>query len=275
VRFTEPLAKIVGILNLTPDSFSDGGRFNNIDAAVEQTSRMIFEGAGVIDVGAESTRPGAALISAEDEWRRLEPFLKALSEQVPELGRETVLSIDTRHGAVAEKSFKYKVGWINDVSGFEDSHMTDVLKSSPCRAVLMHHLGVPPTKDRVVPGLTALPDVLSWGHRKIAQLEEAGISRDKIILDPGVGFGKTPPQTFELIGQSWRLKEWGTEVLFGHSRKSFMNLVSNVPACDRDAMSAQLSAQLATRGVDYVRVHDVAMTMTALRLASQVRGAIP
>lgn len=249
----------VGVLNLTPDSFSDGGQWFKPSNAVAQAETLVRAGATVLDLGAESTRPGAERIASDTEWRRLEPCLSTLLERK----LHCRISVDTRHAETARRALAYGVDWINDVTGLDDPKMRAVCaeaisKRPAIRCVVMHHLGVPPDRDRVIPHDQNPVEYLTcWAERKLSELERASIPRDNIILDPGIGFGTTPEQSFEVLHGVSRLLELGLPILVGHSRKSFLSAVTDRSAAERDVETLSASLILAERGVHWIRVHDV------------------
>jgi dihydropteroate synthase len=249
---TLPMAetRLVGILNLTPDSFSDGGKFSDKDAALDAISRMIAAGAHVIDIGAESTRPGAPPVSPQEEWRRLEPVLQSLaSVKQPNIS----FSLDTRHAENAAKALEIGIDWINDVTGFISPAMINAVKASSCTLVMMHSLGIPANRSITLPQSANVTETLiTWAKERIALLEQQGILRNRIVFDPGIGFGKTPQQSFALIRDIKKFMTLGVRVMVGHSRKSFLASLG-----DRDDATLAASFYLAEQGVDYLRVHDV------------------
>lgn len=241
-----PETKLVGIINITPDSFSDGGVNYSPQAAMESIQRLLEEGADVIDIGAESTRPNAAIIPQEEEWRRLEQVLSLLSAiSVP-------VSVDTRYAKTAEKALALGVRWINDVSGFSSPEMIEAVRNSSCKLVVMHSLTVPADKNIILP-LDADPVELlvNWANERFTALEKAGISRDRIIFDPGIGFGKNSDQSQAVIKGIGRFKELDTPILVGHSRKSFLGRDAD------DDATIKISQFLADQKIDYLRVHNV------------------
>lgn len=242
------MAKIVAIINVTPDSFSDGGEAFAPQDALAAIAHAINDGADLIDIGAESTRPGATPLPADDEWARLAPVLTGI------FALDFPFSVDTRHALTAAKSLIYDASWINDVSGFASPAMIEAVKNTPCRLVVMHSLSVPADKSVVLPEETdVVAEVLGWGRARIATLEAAGISRDRIIFDPGIGFGKTAKQSRTLIDNIAAFKALGVPLLVGHSRKSFLGASPE----ERDEKTLEVSRFLAAQGVDYLRVHDV------------------
>lgn len=244
--------KIIGILNITPDSFSDGGKFSCVDSAVKKAIQLIEEGAGIIDIGAESTRPGAKLITSEEEQIRLQDILP----EIIKLGAD--ISLDTYHPETAAMAIKAGVHWINDVSGLNNSRMIDAIKDSHVKIVFMHNLGIPADKNIIMPkGCDLIAEISDWAKYKIMLLDKCGISIERLIFDPGIGFGKDAEQSMHLINNAEKFRSIGTALLYGHSRKSFLNLITNKPFNQRDPETIEASILLAKKGVDYLRVHNV------------------
>lgn len=240
--------KIIGIVNVTPDSFSDGGAHFAADAAVQTVRQLIADGAEIVDIGAESTRPGATALSAEEEWRRLAPVLSGLS---------VLFSVDTRHAATARKVLDVGAQWINDVSGFGDPAMIEVVADADCRLVVMHSLSIPADKAIVLPeSADVMQELLSFAQTRIERLQAAGIARERIIFDPGLGFGKTAQQSMLIVREVAALKTLGVPLLIGHSRKSFLG-ADSVEA--RDEATLAVSRYLVEQRVEYLRVHNVAL----------------
>lgn len=258
---TQP--ELVAVLNITPDSFSDGQAELTPDVILEKAQRLIEAGADVLDVGAESTRPGAIPLTPDEEQVRLEPVLPML-QSVCEL-HGVSLSIDTRHAKTAQWAIRSGVDWVNDVSGFQQEDMLKAVGDASCRLVAMHALSVPADSDIVLDEhIDAVDCMRQWCAEKVQQLEANVIARKRIILDPGIGFGKTAQQCWQLLA---RVHEWrpeGVPLLIGHSRKSFLSLIDDAPAAARDEVTRAVSAMLACAGVEYLRVHDVAGHRTLL-----------
>lgn len=249
------MTQLVAIINITPDSFSDGG-------AGDYTARIaqaIADGASVLDLGAESTRPGATLITPEEEWQRLQPVLAAHTTSHWPLA--TTLSIDTRHPETFRKALGLGAKWFNDVSGFQNPESVKLAAECGCDIVLMHSLSVPADPKHTLPeGCDVISEILKWGERRIGELTSAGIAREKIIFDPGLGFGKTAAQSWQIVEQVEKLKDLGLRLLIGHSRKSFLG----GPMEERDAKTAELTRHFARQGIDYLRVHNVKINKEAL-----------
>ncbi|MDO4533024.1 MAG: dihydropteroate synthase [Coriobacteriia bacterium] len=251
---------IMGILNVTPDSFSDGGEHASLDDAVAHARQMVEEGALIIDVGGESTRPGAAPVSENEELNRVLPVVKAL------VAEGMCVSIDTRHAMVARACVDAGAAIINDVSGFRDPAMVEVAASCNAGLVVMHMQGEPatmqdnPTYDDVV------FDVRDWLRERCAALEAAGIARNRLCIDPGPGFGKTVSQTIELMRNLHEIVRLGYPVMAAPSRKSYVGHVYGIPEpAERDTASAAEALLACELGASVVRTHNVAVTAAALK----------
>jgi dihydropteroate synthase len=244
----------MGIVNVTPDSFSGDGRLNADPLA--HARAQAEAGADIIDLGAESTRPGGRSLSSDEEWARLEPVLQALVRE-PWRPRVT-LSVDTRHAQTARRALALGVEVINDVTGLRDPAMTQVLAGTRGDVVVMHALTVPVDPAQVLPAhADVLACVLQWRDEVMSRARASGIAADRLVFDPGIGFGKTAVQSLTLIHEAGRLVGAGGRWLFGHSRKSFLTLFTGAPASDRDDLTLAISAQLAHAGVQVLRVHEV------------------
>lgn len=241
----------VGIVNITPDSFSDGGNYFKPEAAIQHCYELIEAGASVLDLGAQSTRPGAVQLNAEEEWKRLEPVLKLLDlHKIP-------ISIDTYQDEVVEHLLKrFPIAWINDVSGKLKTSTLRLIADSNCKVCTMHALHVPPIPGEFIKN--PLQTLKNWCEQQIEQFANCGLTPKNIILDPGIGFGKSPYHTGLLIKQMEVLRKFGCEVLVGHSRKSYINLLGEHKANDRDIETLAIS-QILKDKVDYLRVHNVAL----------------
>ncbi len=258
--------RVMGIVNVTPDSFSDGGRYLAPEAAVAHAERLVAEGADWIDVGAESTRPGATPVSPDAEWARLEPVLRGLA------GRLSVpLSVDTRHAEVAARAVDAGAEAINDVEGLRDEAMRRVVARSGAAAIVLHMRGTPATMQQDVAYTDVRDEVFRWLAEQTDRALEEGIGADRLLVDPGLGFGKSAEQNLELLGHAGEFRSLGYPVVVGASRKSFLGRFLGDPAADRTAASVAAAVVAAVRGVELVRVHDVRWTVEALRLVAALR----
>jgi len=248
------LPAVMGILNVTPDSFSGDGQLGS--AAVDAAERLVAEGADILDIGAESTRPNGVALDSDAEWQRLAPVLSALALR-PWRSRVR-LSVDTRHAHTAARALALGVDIINDVTGLADPAMLAALQVQPCDVVVMHALTVP-----VNPALTLPEDcdvvqyILSWKAAVTETAVAAGVDPARLVYDPGIGFGKSARQSLVLMLGAAALVASGGRWLFGHSRKSFLKLFTQADAAQRDDLTLALSAGLAAAGVHIVRVHAV------------------
>ncbi len=237
---------IMGILNVTPDSFSDGGYFFDPQEALRQAQQMATESADIIDIGGESTRPGAIPISAEEEWKRIQPIIKAIKKEV-----DIPLSIDTYKGVVAAQAVKEGVHMVNDVWGLKaDPAMAEVVAEYEIPICIMHN-----RKKAVYQKL--MDEILSDLQESIDLAINAGIRQDKIIIDPGIGFGKTLEHNLEVMHHLERFKTLGFPILLGTSRKSMIGKTLDLPTHERLEGTAATVAYGITRGTDLIRVHDV------------------
>ena len=250
----EPLPAWMSVVNVTPDSFSDGGRWFNNDVPGSIPSELLA--GNYIDVGGESTRPGAVDVDPEMEWRRVAPVLEQLDQQYSGRLLRPKISIDTRSASTAARAIKAGASIVNDVSGLADPAMIDVIVDSGCDLILMHSLSVPADPGNVLPpDVDPLVSLRSWFVKMLDKLCRAGISTDRVIMDPGIGFGKTASQSLEIIRRAHELMDLDCRLLFGHSRKSFLEPMTKVPPNQRDPETLAVSARLASLGVDILRVH--------------------
>ncbi len=250
----------MGVLNITPDSFSDGGQFIAPDSALAQARRMIAEGADIIDIGAESTRPyGAQPVSADEEMRRLRPVLA----DVAALG--VPVSIDSMKAAVVAWALDAGASVANDVWGLQrDPDMAKLVAARRSPVIVMHN------RDRVEADIDIMKDIEAFFARSLAIADKAGISRENILLDPGIGFGKTPEQSMTALARLDELAEFGLPLLVGASRKRFISAVS--PSEPQQRLGGSIAAHLiaASGGARIIRTHDVAETVQALRVAAAI-----
>lgn len=257
---------IMGILNVTPDSFSDGGKFLQPEAAVERAVRMKEEGADIIDIGAESTRPDSDPISPQEELRRLMPVVKPLLK----LG-DLPVSIDTYKAEVANVMLAEGVDMINDISGFTlDCNMPGVLANHDVPVVIMHIPAAPKTMQYYTKYRSLISDILLFLSRSIEVGKQAGIAPDRIIIDPGIGFGKTSEQNLSILRLLPEFKSLGRPILIGVSRKSFIGKILNLPPEDRLEGTAAAVVAAILNGANLIRVHDVKEMVRVSRMADAI-----
>lgn len=253
---------IMGIVNVTPDSFSDGGEYFDTEAAVAHGLELAAQGAAIIDVGGESTRPGSDPVDPETEWERIGSVIATLAE------RELCVSVDTRHAEVAARALEAGASIINDVSGFRDPAMVAVAQRSGCGCVVMHMAGEPKTMQENPTYVDVVAEVRDYLRDRAAALEAAGIDHSRICIDPGPGFGKTPKQTIELMRNLHELVHLGYPVMVAASRKSYVSAAYKLDGADmheRDVASAAEALLACELGASVVRTHSVEMTAAALK----------
>ncbi|HMN63456.1 MAG TPA: dihydropteroate synthase [Burkholderiaceae bacterium] len=261
-RFTLSLERplVMGVVNVTPDSFSDGGRHDTVEAAIAHARRLVADGADLIDIGGESTRPGAMPVSPDEEIARVIPVLVALRDcGVP-------LSVDTRHPATMRAAIGHGADMINDVFALREEGAIDAVRDSACAVCLMHMRGEPATMQQAPVYAEVVSEVEQFLEARVDALRAAGVARERIVVDPGIGFGKTLRHNLLLLGALDELAAAGQPVLVGVSRKSMIGDLTGRPADGR--LAGSLAAMLAAvaRGAAIVRVHDVAETRDALRV---------
>jgi len=248
----------MGIVNVTPDSFSDGGTNFDLDAIEKNVKRMIECGVNIIDLGAESTRPNARSLSHEEEWDRLHEPLQVVKNLIGNQILRPKLSIDTYHAETAEKALTAGVDVINDVSGLETESMIRLAKECDAQFIAMHSVTVPVNPDASIPqSSNPVEFIKDWIVRQQQRWETAGLNLDKIVVDPGIGFGKSSLQSLDLMRSIKELRQLGQRVLVGHSRKRFMRSFTKFPSEDLDFETIGASLNLCEQGVDILRVHNV------------------
>jgi dihydropteroate synthase len=259
---------VVGILNVTPDSFSDGGRYVEPAAAAARAEEIVAEGGDAVDIGAESTRPGAAPVPEGEELRRLLPVLKAVRARI-----EVPILVDTYKAAVARAALDEGADAINDVSAGRDPAMFAIAAAAGAPIVLMHMQGTPATMQGTptYPGDDVVGVVRAFLQVRIAAALAAGVARDRIVVDPGIGFGKTPAHNLVLISRLEAIVALGHPVLIGPSRKRFIAAVVNGAPLDRLEGTAAAVALAIDRGASMVRVHDIAPMVRVVRMAEALR----
>ena len=257
--FDTKMPIIMGILNVTPDSFSDGGAHASLEDAVAHARQMVEEGAHIIDVGGESTRPGAEPVKLEEELARVLDVVRALASE------GMCVSIDTRHAPVARACLEAGAAIVNDVSGLSDPEMVDAVAQSECGVVVMHMQGEPATMQDNPAYTDVVAEVKAWLQDRASSIEKAGIARDRICLDPGPGFGKTPQQTLDLVRNFHEIAHLGYPVMAALSRKSYIGYAYGIEKpLERDRASAAEALMACELGASVVRTHNVAQTAKAL-----------
>lgn len=261
--------KLMGIVNLTPDSFSDGGQFDSVSAAVEYALKLAEEGADILDIGGESTRPGATPVALDDELSRVVPVVRELVRQT-----RTPVSIDTSKAEVARQCLEAGAAIVNDISGLAfDADMPRICRESACGVIVMHIQGTPQTMQVAPHYDDVIVDLCQHFTRRLSELEAAGIARERIVVDPGIGFGKTAEHNLQLLSHIENFHALGRPVLIGHSRKRFLKKVLGRDIEERDAGTLGVSLALAAQGTDVLRVHDVRATRDALLAWNTVLAA--
>ena len=262
----------MGIVNLTPDSFSDGGELEGVGAIEAHVAELVTAGAQLIDFGAESTRPGATLLTADEEWARLEPALGRLVDRYRSEVLRPRLSVDTYHAETARRALVLGVDVVNDVSGLSTSAMLELAATSGADFVAMHNLGLPADKARTLPAdQDPTAAVERWLEERLEAWERAGLDLSRIVFDPGIGFGKNALQSLQLLRNVERLHRFGLRLLVGHSRKSFMHQAAAADRLDRDLFTVGVSLRLCSAGVDILRVHNIAAHTATYRGWSHVQ----
>ena len=256
---------IMGVVNVTPDSFSDGGHYLSLDAALAHAQRLMDEGADLLDIGGESTRPGAAAVSLEEERRRVLPVLEALlSANIP-------LSVDTQKPELMREAAAAGAAMINDVNGFEAADALQAVSGSDCAICIMHKQGQPQTMQQSPQYRDVVAEVDGYLRGRVAAAEAAGIARSRIVVDPGFGFGKTLEHNLALLRELNRVAAAGVPVLAGLSRKSMIGALTGREVGDRVFGSVAAALIAAQHGAAILRVHDVAGTRDALAVWNAVR----
>jgi 2-amino-4-hydroxy-6-hydroxymethyldihydropteridine diphosphokinase/dihydropteroate synthase len=259
--------EMVAAVNVTPDSFSDGGLYNAVENAVEQVKYSFISGADVIDIGAESTRPNCQGISSQTEWQRLGPVLEAISSVWKTTSFRPKISIDTRNAQTVKKALAFDIDWINDQTGLTNTKMRQVVIDADVKLVFMHNLTIPVRTDVVIPyDKNEVAEVYKWAECNLEQLQKIGIGKERLIFDVGIGFGKTAEQSFHLIQRINEFKSLSLPLLVGHSRKSYLSRFTNQPFSNRDVETMVITNFLANANIDYLRVHNVDFNMRALKI---------
>jgi dihydropteroate synthase len=257
---------VMGVVNVTPDSFSDGGQFHSVEAAVAQALRLAQEGAAILDIGGESTRPNAAAVSEQEELRRVIPVIEGL------VGKVTVpISVDTSKPAVMRAALAAGAGMINDVWALRDPLALEMVADSRCAVCVMHMQGSPATMQRAPRYANVVAEVVEFLRQQLQRCVAAGIEAQRIVLDPGFGFGKTVAHNLALLRHLPQLTQLGQPLLVGLSRKSMLQSLLGRPANERLAGSLALAMQAVQGGARIIRAHDVAATVDVIKIAQAVR----
>ena len=270
---------VMGILNVTPDSFSDGGQFTAIDSAITHAKDMIGAGATIIDIGGESTRPNAAAVSTEEEVQRVVPVVKAIRQQLGDIGKDIWLSIDTSNPIIMQAAFEAGADIWNDVRALKREGAAKMAAKLDIPVMLMHMRGEPTTMNNLAQYDDVIKEVSTELTARIAEVTNAGIKREKIIIDPGFGFAKNYEHHCALLSQLERLQTLGLPMMFGISRKRFLAEVlsksgveafANTQALERDAVGTAAGIFALQQGASIIRTHNVAMMQQAVTLWQQL-----
>jgi len=257
--------RVMGILNVTPDSFSDGGLFNSVDKAAAHAENMVNEGAALIDVGGESTRPEAKAISVQEEMDRVLPVIEKITGQI-----ETIVSVDTSAPAVMREAANLGAGLINDVRALQTEGALQAVIDTGLPVCLMHMQGSPQEMQQKPQYQNAVSDINSFLLKRVQACEDKGISKNRIIIDPGFGFGKLLEHNLHLLKELEVFKQSGCPVLVGLSRKSMIDKILDLPVGQRLPGSLALAVMAIERGASIIRVHDVAETVQVVKITEAV-----
>lgn len=257
--------QVMGILNVTPDSFSDGGKFSHFDSALKQVELMIESGANIIDIGGESTRPGAIDVSEEDEISRVIPLLKAIKSRF-----DICVSIDTSKAVVMSEAITHNADMINDVRALQNKGCLEVIAQSEVLICLMHMKGLPRSMQENPQYANIINDIINFFEQRIICCEQNGIKQDRLILDPGFGFGKTLKHNYQMLAQFALFKKLRLPLLAGTSRKSMLGSLLNRDVDQRLAGSITTAMLAVQQGANIIRVHDVAETVDAMKVLKAV-----
>ncbi|WP_333614267.1 dihydropteroate synthase [Psychrobacter sp.] len=270
---------VMGILNVTPDSFSDGGRFTAIDSAITHAKDMIGAGATIIDIGGESTRPNAAAVSTEEEVQRVVPVVKAIRQQLGDIGKDIWLSIDTSNPIIMQAAFEAGADIWNDVRALKREGAAEMAAKLDVPVMLMHMRGEPTTMNSLAQYDDVIKEVSTELTARIAEVTSLGVKREKIIIDPGFGFAKNYEHHCALLSQLERLQTLGLPMMFGISRKRFLaevlsrsgvEALANTQALERDAVGTAAGIFALQQGASIIRTHNVAMMQQAVTLWQQL-----
>ena len=268
IDLTRP--RVMGVVNVTPDSFSEGGFYIDTQAAIAHCEQLVRDGADLLDIGGESSRPGAAPVQADDEWQRVRPVLAAA------LTLGVAVSVDTCRPEVMQQALDQGVDVINDIRALAAPQALDVVARHPaCGVCLMHMRGEPATMQHETRYTDVVAEVAAFLVSRVETVAAAGVARQRIVVDPGIGFGKSVAHNFALLRQQRSLLAAGAPVLVGWSRKSSLGVVTGRAVGERLAASVAAAVMAVERGASIVRVHDVAATVDALKVWSAAAGTMP
>ncbi|MCG6436605.1 dihydropteroate synthase [Vibrio parahaemolyticus] len=260
---------VMAILNVTPDSFSDGGKFNSLELALAQVEKMITAGVSIIDVGGESTRPGAPDVSLEEELQRVVPVVKAIREKY-----DVWISVDTSKAEVMRQAIAVGADLINDIRALQEPGALQVAAASKLPVCLMHMKGQPRTMQESPQYENLMDDVAQFLEERIAACEAVGINKSQLILDPGFGFGKTIEHNYHMLAHLEKFHEFGLPILAGMSRKSMIFKLLNKPAADCTSASVVCATIAAMKGAQIIRVHDFEETIEAMKIVEMTQNNI-
>jgi len=262
--------QIMAILNVTPDSFSDGGRFNSLTSSMQQVDLLVEEGADIIDIGGESTRPFAEPVGVEDELERVIPVIKAIRQNYPDL----LISIDTTKARVAHQAIDAGANIVNDISALtHDPEMPRLACETDTPIIIMHMQGTPGNMQDDPQYGDVIGDISAFFTKRLNWLEEKGIDRKRITIDPGIGFGKTVEHNLSILKHLEAFHHLGQPVLLGHSRKRFIGDITGLDVSERDLATAIVSAIGVMKKVSILRVHDVKATRQAIQMVQAIENA--
>lgn len=258
---------VMGVVNVTPDSFSDGGRFSDTAGAVTHAVRLVDEGAAIVDIGGESTRPGAPAVSIDEELRRVIPVIERLRARVA-----VPISIDSRHAQVMRAALAAGADMVNDVQALQGPEALRVVADSGAGICLMHMQGDPRSMQQAPHYNDVVTEVRDFLAARVAACRAAGIEEERIAIDPGIGFGKTRAHNLQILSKLQAFTALGRPIVIGVSRKSTIGALTGRPVTERLAGSIALATLAAARGAAIIRAHDVAATVDAMRIVSAMRG---
>ncbi len=266
----KPSTRIMGILNITPDSFSDGGHFSSLRDALAQADRLIDEGSDILDIGGESTRPFADPVSIEEELQRVIPVIEGIRSK-----HSIPISIDTSKAAVAREALQAGADIINDISALQrDPEMISLVRQTTVPVIIMHMQGNPADMQIKPEYRDVTGDIFDFFKERIGWIKTEGVALDRVIIDPGIGFGKSLQHNLSILKNLSKFSSLGIPVLLGHSRKRFLGEITGVdPEKERDLASAIVSALCCRKDIAIVRVHNVAATRQALLIAEALYSA--